>query len=172
MLDGYGGFADAFFNVRGGELVDVFARLVADGRPLGVHFAISSDRRGAVPNALAAIIPVKVVLRMADEDEFVALGVNAKSVRGAVLPPGRGFVGGFELQGAILGDDPSAEGQHQALADVGDELRARWGNARAPEVRLAPDAGRPLDAFPSHTSARGCDRPCEHDPAARLARSR
>jgi S-DNA-T family DNA segregation ATPase FtsK/SpoIIIE len=31
LLDGYGGFADAFFNVRGGELLDAFARLVADG---------------------------------------------------------------------------------------------------------------------------------------------
>ena len=138
LLDGYGGFSDAFFNVRGGELLDAFARLVADGRPLGVHFAISSDRRGAVPNALAAIIPTKVVLRMADEDEFVALGVNAKTVRRAVLPPGRGFVGGLELQCAIPGDDPSAEGQIKALEDAAAQLRRRWGNAEAPEVRLLP----------------------------------
>lgn len=138
LLDGYGGFADAFFNVRGGELLDAFARLVADGRPLGVHFAISSDRRGAVPNALAAIIPTKVVLRMADEDEFVALGVNAKAVRGATLPPGRGFVGGLELQCAIPGDDASAEGQIGALAAAAAELRRRWGDAEAPGVRLLP----------------------------------
>jgi DNA segregation ATPase FtsK/SpoIIIE, S-DNA-T family len=138
LLDGYGGFSDAFFNVRGGELIDAFARLVADGRPLGVHFAITSDRRGAVPNALAAIIPTKIVLRMAEEDEFVALGVSAKTVRGATLPPGRGFVGGHELQCAIVGDDPSAEGQVQALDEAGAELRALHGEAHAPEVRLLP----------------------------------
>lgn len=155
LLDGYGGFSDAFFNVRGGELIDAFARLVADGRPLGLHFAITSDRRGAVPNALAAIIPTKVVLRMAEEDEFVALGVSLKTVRGATLPPGRGFVGGHEVQCAIVGDEPSAEGQVQALDAVGAALRARFGPAAAPEIRLLPlkvaraelpAPGRPLEA--------------------------
>jgi S-DNA-T family DNA segregation ATPase FtsK/SpoIIIE len=64
-----------------------------------VHFAITADRRGAVPNSLAGIIPTKLVLRMADEDEFAALGVEPRAVRGAHLPPGRGFLpGGTEFQ--------------------------------------------------------------------------
>jgi S-DNA-T family DNA segregation ATPase FtsK/SpoIIIE len=138
LLDGYGGFSDAFFGVRGGELIDAFARLVADGRPLGVHFAITSDRRGAVPNALAAIIPTKVVLRMAEEDEFVALGVSLKTARSATLPPGRGFVGGHELQTAIVGEDPTAEGQVDELEAVAASLRSRHGTSEAPEVRLLP----------------------------------
>jgi S-DNA-T family DNA segregation ATPase FtsK/SpoIIIE len=138
LLDGYGGFSDAFFGVRGGELIDAFARLVADGRPLGVHFAITSDRRGAVPNALAAIIPTKVVLRMAEEDEFVALGVSLKTARSATLPPGRGFLGGHEVQCAIVGEDPTAEGQVAALDEVGASLRARFGAGEAPEIRLLP----------------------------------
>ena len=50
-----------------GELVDALPRLVADGRPLGVHFAITADRRGAVPGALAGVVPTQVVLRMADD---------------------------------------------------------------------------------------------------------
>ncbi|HEV8460221.1 MAG TPA: FtsK/SpoIIIE domain-containing protein [Gaiellaceae bacterium] len=99
LLDGYGGFASAFERVNLGELVDLLPRLVADGRPLGVHFAITADRRGAVPNSLAGIIPTKFVLRMADEDEFAALGVEPRAVRGAQLPPGRGFLpGGTEFQ--------------------------------------------------------------------------
>jgi S-DNA-T family DNA segregation ATPase FtsK/SpoIIIE len=138
LLDGYGGFADAFFEARGGELLDAFAGLVRDGRPIGVHFAIASDRRGAVPNALAAIIPTKVVLRMAEEDEYLALGVSPRAVRGATLPPGRGFVGGLELQCALVGGDPSADGQLRALAEIADESRKRWGTASAPAVEVLP----------------------------------
>lgn len=108
LLDGYAGFAAEFERVNLGELVDLLPRLVADGRPLGVHFAISADRRGAVPNALAGIIPTKLVLRMADEDEFAALGVEPRAVRGAQLVPGRGFLpGGTEFQVAE-GDDELA----------------------------------------------------------------
>ena len=99
LLDDYAGFAAAFERVNLGELVEALPRLVGEGRPLGVHFAITADRRGAVPNAVAGIIPAKVVLRMADEDEFSALNVPLAAVRGAQLPPGRGFVsGGLELQ--------------------------------------------------------------------------
>jgi DNA segregation ATPase FtsK/SpoIIIE, S-DNA-T family len=156
LLDGYGGFHDAFFGVRGGEPIDVFAGLVRDGRPLGVHFAITSDRRGAVPNALAAIIPTKVVLRMAEEDEFVALGVSLKTARSATLPPGRGFLAGHEVQCAIVGEDPTPEGQLEALAEVAEELRSRHGSSQAPEIRLLPaqvaasdlpDPDKPLQAF-------------------------
>ena len=70
LLDGYAGFAAAFERVNLGELVDALPRLVGDGRPLGLHFAITADRRAALPNALAGIVPAKVVLRMADDDEL------------------------------------------------------------------------------------------------------
>ena len=120
LLDGYAGFAAAFERVNLGELVDALPRLVAEGRPLGVHFAVSADRRGAVPNALTGIVPAKLVLRMADEDEFAALGVPPKAVRGAQLPAGRGFLpGGTELQVAWHGD----------LAAAGAALAKRYGTA-------------------------------------------
>jgi S-DNA-T family DNA segregation ATPase FtsK/SpoIIIE len=129
LLDGYAGFASAFERVNLGELVDALPRLVADGRPLGIHFAVSADRRGAVPNALGGIIPTKIVLRMADEDEFAALGVPPKAVRGAHLPPGRGFLaGGTEFQLAHDG----------LLADRAAELRARFAREQAPGVEPLP----------------------------------
>ena len=105
LLDGYAAFASSFERVNLGALVDALPRLVGDGRPLGLHFAITADRRGAVPNALAGIVPAKLVLRMADEDEFAALGVPLKSVRGVHFPPGRGFLAnGVEFQIAWDGD--------------------------------------------------------------------
>jgi S-DNA-T family DNA segregation ATPase FtsK/SpoIIIE len=128
LLDGYAGFAQAFERVNLGQLIDVLPRLVADGRPLGVHFAITADRRGAVPNALAGIVPTKLVLRMADEDEFAALGVEPRAVRGAHLPPGRGFLpGGVEF--------------HAALGDVQDAVRTLGGafaGHHAPAIEPLP----------------------------------
>jgi S-DNA-T family DNA segregation ATPase FtsK/SpoIIIE len=139
LLDGYAGFTAAFERVDLGALVDALPRLVGDGRPLGVHFAITADRRGAVPNALAGIVPAKIVLRMADEDEFASLGVPLKVVRGAQLPPGRGFLAsGLELQIAVPGDDPSGEAQAAAIAALGEALRARHGQRRARPVEPMP----------------------------------
>jgi DNA segregation ATPase FtsK/SpoIIIE, S-DNA-T family len=123
LLDGYAGFAAAFERVNLGELVDALPRLVGDGRPLGVHFAISADRRAAVPNALAGIVPAKVVLRMADEDEFAAFGIPLRVVRGAKLPPGRGFLpNGLELQVAVPA--VAEEGEAAAVAAAVEQIHA------------------------------------------------
>jgi S-DNA-T family DNA segregation ATPase FtsK/SpoIIIE len=66
---------------------------------------------------------------MADEDEFAALGVPPKAVRGAQLPPGRGFLpGGTELHVAYDGD----------VLARGDELRARHGALQVPGVEPLP----------------------------------
>jgi S-DNA-T family DNA segregation ATPase FtsK/SpoIIIE len=139
LLDGYAGFAAAFERVNLGELLDALPRLVGDGRPLGVHFAITADRRGAVPNSLAGIIPAKIVLRMADEDEFASLGVPLKVVRGAQLPPGRGFLpSGLELQVALPGEDPAGEAQAAAFAERAERLRARHGDRQAQPVEPMP----------------------------------
>ncbi len=152
LLDGYAGFSAAFERVNLGELVDALPRLVGDGRPLGVHFAISADRRAAVPNALAGIVPAKVVLRMADEDEFAAFGIPLRVVRGAQLPPGRGFLpNGLELQAAVPA--VSEEGDAAAIASAVGEIGAAGPGAppieplptRIPRESL-PAPQRPLTA--------------------------
>jgi S-DNA-T family DNA segregation ATPase FtsK/SpoIIIE len=139
LLDGYAGFVGAFERVNLGELVDALPRLVADGRPLGVHFAITADRRGAVPNALAGLVPAKIVLRMADDDEAAAFGIPVKALRGAQLPSGRGFLpSGLELQLALPGTDPAGEGQAAAVADAAERLRMRWPRASVPGIEPLP----------------------------------
>jgi S-DNA-T family DNA segregation ATPase FtsK/SpoIIIE len=141
LLDGYAGFASAFERVNLGALVDTLPRLVGDGRPLGVHFAISADRRGAVPSSLAGLIPAKLILRLADDDELAAFGIPAKTVRGSQLPPGRGFLpNALELQVALLGDDPSGGGQASALADAAAALRRAHPEASVPPVEPLPTA--------------------------------
>ncbi len=139
LLDNYAGFVAAFERVNLGRLVETLPRLVGDGRPLGVHFAISADRRGAVPNSLAGIIPAKVVLRMADADEYASLGVPPRAVRGAQLPPGRGFLpDGTELQLALPGGDPSAEAQAAAIASLAERTRAEHPGREAPRIEPLP----------------------------------
>ena len=104
LVDGYAGFSAAFERVRHGEPVQALARLAADGRPLGLHLVVTADRRADVPGALAGVLGERVVLRLAAEDEYTALGVPRAAVAGASLPPGRGFTrDGRELQVAWTG---------------------------------------------------------------------
>jgi DNA segregation ATPase FtsK/SpoIIIE, S-DNA-T family len=148
LIDGYSAFVAAYDRVDGGELVEALPRLVSDGRALGIHFAISADRRGAVRSALAGSIETRIVLRMADDDEYAALGVDARAVRGVSVPPGRGYLGAdLEVQCALVGDDPSRE--TAAVAEAGDELAQRHAS-RAPSLaRLPTDVDRATLPAPS-----------------------
>jgi S-DNA-T family DNA segregation ATPase FtsK/SpoIIIE len=137
LLDGYAGFAASFERVAAGALLDALGRLVADGRPLGIHFAISADRRGSVPAAIFGRIPQKLVLRMTDVDEFASLGVPAPAVRGAQLPPGRGFVDGNEAQIAMAGEAPGTAADAEAFSKLAERWRAAT-SATAPQVQLLP----------------------------------
>ena len=57
LLDSYPGFQAAHERVDGGKWLDLFARLVADGRQVGVHFVITADRRTSIPMTIASAIP-------------------------------------------------------------------------------------------------------------------
>ena len=128
LVDGYGAFASAYERVDFGEPVALLARLAAEGRPLGLHVVVTADRRADVPGALAGVVPVRLVLRLADSEELVSLGVPRAAAAGAALPPGRGFTQhGTEFQVALPGD----------LEDFGQELLARH-HQRAPAVGVLP----------------------------------
>ena len=136
LLDGYAAFAAAYERVGAGELVDELPRLVSDGRALGVHFAVAAERRAAVRPALTSVIQNRVVLRMADDDEYAALGLEPRTFRGVTLPAGRGFAGRSEMQCALVGADPGSE--PAAVAAAGERMREHYGDASAPPIRLLP----------------------------------
>ncbi len=139
LLDSYAGFVAAFDRVNVGELIQELPRLIGDGRPLGIHFVISADRRGAVPGAVAGLIPRTVVLMLADENEYAMLGLRPAAYRGVALPPGRGFVeDGLDFQCAVVDADPSGSGQSAAIDRIGSTLRERFGALGAPPVRTLP----------------------------------
>jgi DNA segregation ATPase FtsK/SpoIIIE, S-DNA-T family len=129
LLDGYGAFAATMERVDYGEPVQLVTRLAAEGRALRIHVVATADRRGEVPGALTGVAPMRLVLRMADADELLALGVP-RSAAGAELPPGRGFLAeGLEFQVGLPGD----------LAAFGAAQRERCRGKRAPAVRTLPE---------------------------------
>lgn len=133
FIDDMTGLVNAYERIEYGALLDHIPRLVADARAVGIHFVITADRRSAVPSAIAASIPRRLVLRMADENEYANAGLDLRTVRGANLPPGRGFDGdGREIQFALVTDEP--------VPIVA--------GAPAPEIRLLP-ATVDRDALPA-----------------------
>jgi S-DNA-T family DNA segregation ATPase FtsK/SpoIIIE len=135
LFDGYGAFHQAYLNVDRGEQVDTVARLVADGRSVGVYFVLTADRRNAVPATLTSAISSRLVLRMADADEYASLGLPL-ALAGTTLPPGRGFINGTEIHIGVLGDDPTGAVQAEAIAAKAAQLRAANPPAAVPAVSV------------------------------------
>jgi S-DNA-T family DNA segregation ATPase FtsK/SpoIIIE len=136
LLDGMAAFGQQY---PPGALDGVFEKLVtlaADGRQAGVHLVVSADRPASVPGALSASLQRRVVLRLAGDPDYGALGL-----RGDVIahdaPPGRGLFGGppgDEVQVAVLGGAGPGD-QHRAVRD----LAARSADTPpAPPVRTLP----------------------------------
>jgi len=151
LLDGYAGFAAAFERVDFGEMVDALPRLVADGRQVGVHFVITADRRGSVPAALTGMVSTRIVLRLADDDEYVALGLSSGPDKEALATRGRAFLGnGVLMQCAVAGEAGSATDQIEAIEALGTRRPAT--KSAAPVRTLPPLVS--TDAIPSPESSR------------------
>ncbi|CAN5368736.1 FtsK/SpoIIIE domain-containing protein [soil metagenome] len=111
-------------------------QLVAEGRQLGIHVALSADRPGSMPSALAAGIQRRVALRLADETAYALLDYP-RDILDSSSPPGRAIVDGFETQVAIVGDKQSVADQSRALAALAAAMRAA-GRADVPPVGSLP----------------------------------
>ena len=146
LLDGYAGFAAAFERLEFGEMVDALPRLVADGRQVGIHFVITADRRGAVPAALSGLIGTRIVLRLADDDEYSALGLSKGPDKEALAIRGRAFLGtGVLMQCAVPGGGASATEQMEAIENLAQRFQGARG---APPVRTLPTE-LPVAALPA-----------------------
>ena len=133
LIDGYPAFHQAYEQLEGERWVTLVRRLAAEGRPFGIHVVLTAARRDAVFATMARTIGRWLVLRQTSTDDYRNLEVPA--LLHAESPPGRAVERGDEAQVAILGGDPGAEAQLDALAGLGDELRRRSVPV-APPVRL------------------------------------
>jgi len=134
-IDGFGAFRERFEHSPTGSVFPALARIVAEGRSLGIHVLIAADRLGAIPSGLVAGIPKRLALRLADGHEFSALGIRPGAIA-ADAPPGRGVFDGLEVQVAVLGGGES--GERAALESLGRELTS-LGVPHAPPIGRLPD---------------------------------
>ena len=140
LLDGLAAFrAEYEFAGRQTHFTS-FTQIAADGRPVGVHLVVSADRAATVPSALGSTIPRRVVLRLADESDYVMLDTGT-DVLGMSSPPGRGVVDGKDLQVAVFGGAPNVAQQAKAVERFAVTMRGR-GVAGAPEIRRLPELVR------------------------------
>jgi S-DNA-T family DNA segregation ATPase FtsK/SpoIIIE len=141
LLDSYGGFTAAFEGISLGALTQQLPRIIGDGRAAGIHVVATGDRRNAIPHAVGSLVSRRIVLRLADEDDYSALGLDRKGVEGAVLPPGRGFVEEtLELQAAIVGAVATGDAPAAAIVQEGARLAERHPGQRAPAIPTMPEA--------------------------------
>ena len=139
LLDSYAGMLAVIERLDAGRLVEEVGRLIRAGSKVGVHFVITADRRGAVPESLTTNITTRVVLRMASAEDYALLGVDNTVVKGARLTPGRGFVQGtIETQLAVTSPDHSGQGQLERFAQLAAAAARRWPHERAEGLGVMP----------------------------------
>jgi S-DNA-T family DNA segregation ATPase FtsK/SpoIIIE len=91
LLDNLGALLSDFDkDLAGMNLMEELARVYADGPAVGIRFAVTADRSGAVPSAWAALTRQKLLLRMADPGEYGYFDVPRGAVPSYV--PGRALV--------------------------------------------------------------------------------
>lgn len=160
LVDGMGGMRTAFEGTEHHRLFEAFIAIAADGRQVGVHLILAADRAGAVPSSLGSLIQRRVVLRMANDNDYSMLG-QPSDVLNPKSPPGRGMCDGIEIQVAVLGGSSDLLDQDVAVTSFASAMR-RAGASIAPEIRtldeevyledLAPQAlGRPTFALAADT---------------------
>ena len=132
LVDGVPAFRNAYEGGLQGRWFDQFVAIASEGRPVGVHVLMSADRPAAVPGALAATVQRRVVLRMADADDYGLIGEPA-DVLTAASPPGRGMENGSELQIASPSGSRNVLDQSKQLDRIAATLRA-GGVPEAPPV--------------------------------------
>jgi S-DNA-T family DNA segregation ATPase FtsK/SpoIIIE len=139
LFDGYSGFSSTFEKIDFGDWIERIPRLVGEGRPLGIHWVITADRRNAIGITLGTTVSTKIVFRMADDDDYATLGLDGRTAKAAALVPGRGFVGNtIEMHAAMVGDDPAGDAQVAAVERIGAALRVLYPAARVATVGSLP----------------------------------
>ncbi|WP_265520573.1 FtsK/SpoIIIE domain-containing protein [Oerskovia flava] len=147
LVDGIGAFRDEY-EYKSTPWFPVFAafsQIATDGRQVGVHVVVTGDRPSSVPTSLGSTIQRRLVLRLANADDYMMLG-TPKDVLSAASPPGRGVLEGNEVQVAVLGGDANVSIQSREIARLKDAM-VRNGVPEAPRVERLPDSF-PLDALP------------------------
>jgi S-DNA-T family DNA segregation ATPase FtsK/SpoIIIE len=140
LVDSYPGFQAMHERIEGGKWLDLFARLVADGRQVGVHFVITADRRSSIPMTIASAVPRRLVLRLANDDEYLNAG-EPVGILSPKSPPGRAIMDGSEVQIGVLGGTANGERQAAEISGLASRLTT-VGVAPAATIGVLPEEFR------------------------------
>jgi DNA segregation ATPase FtsK/SpoIIIE, S-DNA-T family len=139
LLDRWEGFVGAFEHYDYGRLIDTVLRLLREGAAVGLRAVFTGDRTG-LSGQLSTVFDRRLVLRMADPQDYGYAGLQERRVP-ASMPPGRALEQTGpgrplrESQIGLLSDDPAGTAQVAALQDIARGCRRRYG--RIPR-RLRP----------------------------------
>jgi S-DNA-T family DNA segregation ATPase FtsK/SpoIIIE len=122
LIDGFGALCSALLDPLGGvgtatdRWSEIVHRLIIDGRQVGIHTVLTSDRRQSVPARIQSAVGARLVLRHADPQSYGDLGVPLDRAATIEATPGRAILDGSVIvQLASVSADPSARGQLEAL---------------------------------------------------------
>ncbi len=90
MIDNFGELR----NVNLADELDVFAKLIQDGRGYGVYFVLSAFQTSDIPYKISNLIEQRLALNLTDRDEYILFVGRPGSLEFDTLPPGRGFNSG------------------------------------------------------------------------------
>lgn len=139
LIDGYGAFQSEYMNEVGRhETFAHFAKVLSEGRSVGIHVVLTADRAGAIHSSIQAQLSRVMALRLNDDNQYALMGLK-RSAMAQDAPPGRAVdvARGSEMQVAVLGASPSIAVQAREIAALAESLSGRqeW---VAPDVRAMP----------------------------------
>lgn len=132
LVDNVAAMRAEFDDADGLELMDVLTRVYADGREVGISFAVSADRVAAVPGSWTAITTQKWLFRLPDAYDYSTMGVTRKDAPPAIA--GRAVMAHDALQIQVGQPTPT-------LAAAVGAVAARYPRAarRAAPIAVLPE---------------------------------
>ncbi|HXL90519.1 MAG TPA: FtsK/SpoIIIE domain-containing protein [Streptosporangiaceae bacterium] len=125
LLDRWEGFTTTLGEVDHGSLTDVITRILSEGASAGMHLVMTGDR-SLLAGRISAMCEEKLAFKLAEKDDYGLIGLRPREMPDDIAP-GRAFRAGsgVEVQVALLGPDPSGQGQATALRSIAASCAAR-----------------------------------------------
>ncbi|SEG32437.1 DNA segregation ATPase FtsK/SpoIIIE, S-DNA-T family [Actinacidiphila yanglinensis] len=153
LLDNWEGYTSTFESYNYGKLIEGAQRLFREGGSAGLKVIMTSDRSGFL-GAISSVFADKLILRMADPNEYTTGGLSPREVP-KNMPSGRALRptdhGVQENQVALLAADPAGQAQVEVLQRIGRQATEQIGR-----VGRLPKPQRPMrvDALPPRVTVR------------------
>jgi len=158
LLDGWEGFLADYDQIDHGRPVEALLRLLREGPSVGLRVVLTGDRQ-LLTSRVAAAVPERVLLRLADPADAALAGLPARAMPPS-MPAGRAIRvrDATSLQIALLAEDPAGAAQNAALqllaGRAGSRAAADPAEVLPLRVRQLPERV-PLKLLDHSTSGQG-----------------